>query len=99
MWRSRTGIVEFEDLLGLKTGWDRRLLGIKDSFGSKICWDQSLVAIKDWRSKTRFVGIEDLETRWDQRLGIKDLGSKTFGVEDLGSKTWDRRLGIKGLLG
>jgi hypothetical protein len=102
VWRSRTGIVEFEDslgcrrLVGIDAGWDRRLLGIKDSFGSKICWDQSLVAIKDWRSKTRFVGIEDLETRWDQRLGIKDFWGQRLGVEDLGSKTWDQRLvGIK----
>jgi hypothetical protein len=102
VWRSRTGIVEFEDslgcrrLVGIDAGWDRRLLGIKDSFGLKICWDQSLVAIKDWRSETRFVGIEDLETRWDQRLGIKDFWGQRLGVEDLGSKTWDQRLvGIK----
>jgi hypothetical protein len=82
--------------LGLKTGWDRRLLGIKDLLGSKTCWDQRLVGIKAWRSKTRFVGIEDLETRWDQRLGIKDFWGQRLGVEDLGSKTWDQRLvGIK----
>jgi hypothetical protein len=99
-------LVGIEDLLGSKTTGDQRLVWIEDLLGSKTCWDQRLVGIKDWRSKTRFVGIKDLETRWDQRLGIKDLGLKTWGrrlgIEDLGSKAcwdkrlgcWDRRLGI-----
>jgi hypothetical protein len=86
VWRSRTGIVEFEDLLGCRrlvgidAGWDRRLLGIKDSFGLKICWDQSLV------------GIEDLGWMINDSLGSKTiLNRRLVGIETgVEIEDWDR---------
>jgi hypothetical protein len=86
--------------LNSKTRWGRRLVGIEDWLGSKTTGEQRLVWIEDLLgSKTGDRRQGSLGSKTWRLVGIKDLGSKTFGVEDLGSKTWDQRLGIKGLLG